>query len=270
MEVTPVVKSVLLTKQSGEVSGNNTKKRGKVVQRNYAMNDLGALRKKMRHETRKHEFVIAREATDGSNLVIQMKPSFFDFTKAKFIDEIQQNEDIGDVQNGEAVKAATEGSGDAYVEYSMDINFMAKDKVHIIKLIAYTTTCQLMIQPKGEQSGYKAHLGSRGTPRYFADTFLIPWCEKSMETKAFDDRISGVYMAALRDQIKRMEMNKKDVKKGTKNTPITNESTEAKCASKGCSFQGINTNNKSAVGLCSKCGNFEHFACGKIIYSSHV
>ena len=34
--------------------------------------------------------------------------------------------------------------------------------------------------------------------------------------------------------------------------------------SEGCSFQGINPNNKSAVGLCSKCGNVEHFACVKI------
>jgi hypothetical protein len=193
-----------------------------------------------------------------------MKASFFDFTKAKFIEEIQQNDDINDVQNGEAAKAATEGSGEAYVEYSMDISFKAKDKAHTKKLIAYTTTCQLMIQPKGEPSGVKAHLGARGSPRYFTDTFLIPWCEKAVETKAFDDRISGVYMTALRDEIKRMEMNKQELKKGAKNGSLNNDTTEAKCASKGCSFQGINPHNKSAVGVCSKCGNLEHYACVRI------
>ena len=109
-----------------------------------------------------------------------MKASFFDLTKAKLIDDLLQHVDIDDVQNADAAKATTETSGEAYVEYSMDIIFRAKDKVHTIKLIAYTTTCQLMIQPKGEQSGVKPHLGSKGTPRYFAETFLLPWCEKAI------------------------------------------------------------------------------------------
>ena len=61
-----------------------------------------------------HDFVLAKEAKDGSNVVIQMRASFFEFTKAKFIEQILQNDDVNDVQNGEAVKAATEGSGDAY------------------------------------------------------------------------------------------------------------------------------------------------------------
>ena len=264
MDLILVAKSVLATKQGSDVANKSDKKMGKVIQRNYVMNDVGALRKKMSHEKRKHDFVLAKEAKDGSNVIIQMRASFFEFTKAKFIDEIQHNDDVSDVQNGEAVKAATEGSGDAYVEYSMDISFMAKDKAHTIKMIAYTTTCQLMIQPKGEQSGLKSHLGSRGTPRYFADTFFLPWCEKAVETKAFDENISGVYMAALREEIKRMEMNKQELRKGTKNASLNNDISDAKCASKGCSFQGINPNNKSAVGVCSKCGNFEHFACVKI------
>ena len=82
----------------------------------------------------------------------------------------------------------------------MDINFRVKEVTHTVKLTAYTTTCQLMIQPKGEQSGVKTHLGSRGTPRFFVETFLIPWCEKSVESKLYNE-------------IKRMES-----RKGAKNS----------------------------------------------------
>ena len=121
-------------------------------------------------------------------------------------------------------------------------------------LTAYTTTCQLMIQPVGEQSGIKLKLGSRRTPRYFVDTFLFPWGEKAVETKTYNDKISTFYVAALNNEIKRMEIAKVEQKKGNKTTD--GELTEAKCVSKGCSFQGLNPNNKSAVGTCSKCGHF--------------
>ena len=146
----------------------------------------------------------------------------------------------------------------------MDIAFKVKEKSHTIKVIAYTTTCQLMIQPKGEQSGVKAHLGSRGTPRYFADTFLIPWCQKSVDTNAYNEKMSGFYINALNNEIKRMEASKtelkNEVKKRTKNS-ISGDVTNAKCVNKGCSFKGLDPNNKSAVGVCTKCSKFEHFAC---------
>ena len=182
MELIGENQPVLPLNQTGEMSCKDAKRKGKVVQKNYVMNDLGALRKKLKHEGRKKEYILAKEGKDGCNAVIQMKASFFDFTKAKFIEEIQASQDIDDVKNALAAKAGTDGSGEAYVEYSMDIVFRAKDNVHTVKLTAYTTTCQLMIQPVGEQSGIKLNLGSRGTPMYFVDTFLFPWCEKAVET----------------------------------------------------------------------------------------
>ena len=253
------VHQALNTKNSSETSNNSGGKKGNVIQRKYVLNDLGALKKKLGHEKRKHEFSFTKEAKDGSNAIIQMKASFFEYTKAKFIEEIQRCDEILSVENGEAAKASTDSSGDAYVEYSLDVRFNANNTDHTVKIIAYTTTCQLMIQPKGEQSGPKVHLGSKGTPRYFVETFLLPWCEKAMESKDFNDKISNFYVAALKDEIKRLE-----TKKGAKNSNIAGELTDAKCVSKGCSFQGLNPNNKSAVGVCSKCGNFEHFACVKI------
>ena len=120
-----------------------------------------------------------------------------------------------------------------------------------------------MIQPKGEPSGLKAHLGSRGTPRFFAETFLVPWCEQAIESKTFDVKLSNFYVNSIREEIKRLDVNKLEMKKLSKSTNAA-ESSEAKCVSKGCSFQGLNPNNKSAVGVCAKCGSFEHFACVKI------
>ena len=240
--------SLLPMKQSSGISQKNEKeqvvrmmdKKGKVIQRNYVMNNVGALKKKLKHEARKQDFIIA-------NLIVQMKASSFDFTKAKFIHEIQQNPDIVEIENTEAAKAATEVSGDAFVEYVMDISFS-----------------QIMIQPKGEQSGLKQHLGLRGTPRFFAETFLIPWCNKAVETKAFDDKISVVYADAIREAIRKFDINKVDLKKSLKNAISTGGIIEVKCVSKGCSFQGINPNNKTVVCVCDKCSNFEHFACVKI------
>ena len=55
-----------------------------VKQRNYVLNDVGALKKKSRAENQKHEFAIGKEAKDWSNI----KASFFEYVKAYFINEI--------------------------------------------------------------------------------------------------------------------------------------------------------------------------------------
>ena len=264
MEVNAIEQNLAAIDRSNEIVSKDDRKKGKVVQKNYVMNDLGALRKKLKHEGRKKEFILAKEAIDGSNAIIQTRASFFEFVKAKFIDDLQENDDIVDIQNAEAAKAPTESSGDAYVEYSMDIVFKVMDMVHTVKLTAYTTTCRLMIQPKGEQSGVKSNLGSRSTPRYFVDTFLLPWCSKAIDTKSFNEKLSAFYVDAINEEIKRIESSKIDLKKGNKSSGVSGEITDAKCVSRGCSFQGLNPNNKSAVGVCSKCGSFEHFACVRI------
>ena len=60
-------------------------------------------------------------------------------------------------------------------------------------------------------------------------------------------------------------LSKLDHKKSSKGThdqaaDVSNK-LKAKCAAKICSFQGLNPQNKSAVGTCVKCGNHEHFSC---------
>ena len=40
-------------------------------------------------------------------------------------------------------------------------------------------------------------------------------------------------------------------------------SSEVRCVSTGCKYPGLNTKNKNAVGVCGKCGCFEHYECSK-------
>ena len=57
---------------------NSVKNNSLFVLRKYTLNDTGALKKKMKHETvRKVDFDIGREAKNYSNITIPMKSSFF-------------------------------------------------------------------------------------------------------------------------------------------------------------------------------------------------
>ena len=138
---------------------------GSVIQKDYVLNDIGALKKKQKCETRKEAFNHGTEARDGSNMVVLLKTSLFEHVKAIFINELVEMESIEQVENALGSKASTENSGDAFVEYSLDIRFKVKDEMHTVKLTAYTTTCKLMFQPVGESHEIKTHLGNKFTPR---------------------------------------------------------------------------------------------------------
>ena len=112
-----------------------TKKKGKVIQRNYTLNDTGALRKKLKWETsRKVDFAVAKEAKIGCNISLHMKSSFFEMVKEFFIPDLEEMDDILSIDNAEAAKAGTEGFGDAFVEYSMEISFKVENNEHTIKI----------------------------------------------------------------------------------------------------------------------------------------
>ena len=139
-----------------------------------------------------------------------------------------------------------------------------------VKLTAYTTTSQLVFQPIGEKSGPREHLGQKGTPRFFVENFLLPWCSKAISENRYNEEIASKYYNALKEEIRRLDLMKLDQRKASKSISIehvgsnTVAKPDAKCAAKVCNFQGINPQNKTAVGVCAKCGNIEHFACVKI------
>ena len=184
--------------------------KGQVVQKNYVLDDTGALKKKLRHETRKEAFTMGVEARDGSNMVIEMKTSFFENVKAKFVHDMLVTEGIVTVENAVAAKAPTESSGSAYVEYSLDISFRVLDKVFVTKLTAYTTSCRIMFQPVGTPPQIKNLLGNKSIPQYFVDTFFLPWCEKESAKKTYDEKL---LLDSIRNEIKRLDMIKLEAKK---------------------------------------------------------
>jgi len=74
---------------------------------------------------------------------------------------------------------------------------------------------QKMIQPVNEKPGPHQHLGGRGTPRFFAEYFLLPWSSDVLDDK-FDPKLA-TYLNKLKEQIKRLDINKlNNQKKSTK------------------------------------------------------
>ena len=238
------------------------KKIGQIIQKNYVLNDANALKKKKRHESRKEAYNLGTEARDGSNMVIQMKTSFFEHVKAGFIHDLVSMEGIEQIDNAIGAKVSTESSGEAFVEYSLDIKFTAQEKTHVVKITAYTTSCRMVFQPVGEPAQTKILSGSKSIPRFFVDTFFLPWCEKAYANKTYDEK---EIIDAINIEIKRLELIKLAKKAGTGRGRLSSalSTSEIRCVARECKYTGINSNNKSAVGVCAKCGSLEHFECSK-------
>ena len=182
--------------------------------------------------------------------------------KANFVNDLLKMDNIEAVENALWTKAATENSGEAYVEYSFDISFKAQDKIYSAKVTAYTTTCKIMFQPLGQPPQTKINPGNKFIPRFFVDNFFLPWCEDAYAKKNYSEKD---IMDAINDEIKRLDTVKADAKKGrsVRGRLASVATSEVKCVAKGCKYTGLNSNNKSAVGVCSKCGCFEDFECSK-------
>ena len=245
---------------SAAVPSQNIRK-GQVIQRGYVLNDTGALKKKLRHESRKEAFTLGVEARDGSNMVIEMKTSFFEYMKSNFINDVTKKDGIESIENAVAAKAQTESSGNAFVEFSLDIGFKVLDKILFTKLTAYTTSCRVLFQPMGSTPQMKALLGNKSVPRFFVDNYFLPWCEEVSTKKNFDEK---KLLDDIREEIKRLDMIKLEAKKARKEGRLTSVSSpEVRCVAKVCKYTGLNSSNKSAVGICAKCGGFEHYECSK-------
>ena len=199
---------------------------------------------------------------DGSNMVIKTKTSFFEYIKAQFIEDLLKIKEIETVDNALAAKAATDNSGGAIVEYSVDVTFKVQEDLYTVKLTAYTTSCRLMFQPVGGNPQVKLQPGSKSIPRYFVDNFFLPWCEEARKTNTYDE---NKMMDSIRSEIKKLDAQKLESKKirNIRGRLLSVASSDVRCVAKGCKYTGINSNNKSAVGVCAKCGGYEHFECSK-------
>ena len=110
---------------------------GKIIQMNYVLNDAATLKKKLRNETnRKEPYNAGADAKDGSNVVILMKTSFFEHVKSAFMKDMMNAGDIIKIGNATASKAPSANSGDAFVEYALEMKFKAGGNSHGVKLTA--------------------------------------------------------------------------------------------------------------------------------------
>ena len=118
-----------------------------------------------------------------------------------------------------------------------------------------------MFQPVGDPSQRKPLGGNKSISRYFVDTFFLPWCEDALTKKTYDEK---EIMDAINNEIKRLDTLKLEAKKGNTRGRVSSAPTlDMKCVAKGCKYTGLNSSNKAAVGVCTKCGNYEHFECSR-------
>ena len=183
-------------------------KRGRTLQRNYTLNEVSALKKKLDCETdRRSNFYMGNEASNGANIQVMMKTSFFEYTKAKFIEDIQASGVVTSVENATRVKVGTETQGEAFVEYAVTISFMVHSIEHTIKLTAYATTCKIMVQSIGEKPEPKAVFNNKCLPRFFVETILLLWCELSCKN-GFNNNYSELTINKLKSDIEKIETSK--------------------------------------------------------------
>ena len=121
-----------------------------------------------------------------------------------------------------------------------------------------------MIQPVGENPNQMIHLGNKSVPRYFVDTFLLPWCEEAYSKKNYDEK---KMIEDIEKEVKKLDMQKVKTKKGNTGrgrfSSVATATSEVKCVARVCKYTGINSSNKAAVGVCARCGSYEHFECSK-------
>ena len=165
------------------------RKKGKLIQRSYTLNDVNALKKKLKCESsRKREPFIDNEANDGSNLKIAMKASFFELAKERLFEDLKNHEDFIEVNDGIGAVAATSGGNDdAFVEYGMSVKFKKGDTIHKIKLTNYATTCAIMIQPMKESGSPFSDTKGKTLSLYFAKNFILIWSDQMIKDNIYND-----------------------------------------------------------------------------------
>ena len=85
--------------QSGEVV------QGKVVQRNYVLNDTAAMKKKLKNEMNKKEpYDKGVDAKDGSNVVLFLKTSLFEYVKSQMMQDLLKMDEVRKIDNAVGIK----------------------------------------------------------------------------------------------------------------------------------------------------------------------
>ena len=116
-----------------------------VIKKDYILNDLEAIKKKLDNEYLQPEIQISSEAVDGANTIISMKTSLFEYAKQFLMEALKQDTRIIKAEAVKKVVAKTNFHGEADVEFQLEITFVICNIQHKVKLLCYTTTCRMMV-----------------------------------------------------------------------------------------------------------------------------
>ena len=254
--LTNIKKNVIAEAAEQEVS---VKKNSNVVKKDYILNDLEALKKKLDNEHLKPEIKISNEAVDGGNTTITMKTSLFEYCKQFLMETLKKDDRIIKAEAVKKVVADTNYHGEADVEFQLEISFKVNDFEHKVKVLCYTTTCRMMVQQMEEAPGAKSHLENKHVAKYFAEKFLLTFGENVLASMP---NIDDQFIPKLKEEMKRLQQlfyksKKKNIKPLAKPTKC---STFNKCK-KGGNVQIKNTDVYARCVLCDGC---EHFMCAGI------
>ena len=230
----------------------------KVVKKDYVLNDMEALKKKLDNCKRDPELGIIGEAQDGSCVTVAVKTALFEYFKANLVNSLKLDTRIIDVNPTRRVTADTNFNGEANVEFQLEIKFAVEEIEHKVKVLCFSTTCNILVQNMGGKSVAKAYFRNQHCANYFATEFLLKIGTQAL--KSFPN-MDDMFIPALKDALKKLQgayfANKKRTVK-----PLAKV---VKCCSLKCKSTGnLDTKNTAKYAQCTACKGFEHFHCANV------
>ena len=95
-----------------------------IINKEYVLNDLEALKKKLNNEHRKPEIQMSKEASNGSCATVGMKTSLFEYSKAVMTNILLKDARILEVRAVQKAVAKTNYNGNVDVESSLPLTLL--------------------------------------------------------------------------------------------------------------------------------------------------
>ena len=227
-----------------------------VEMKTYILDDLKALKKKFNMINHNPPIDVNGEASNGASINIDMKTSLFELMKEGFIDHLKKETDIQKLEFPVTSKAQSKNGDEADVEYHVDITFVVQGITEKVKMKCFTTNCRIQVQNFGKHTR-KEHLGNEFSPKYFVNTFVVPYLE-SVKEKALE--FDKIFVPHLRAEIQRLQ-KRKIQDRVRKSSALDIDPKNTKCVNNNCQWVNVILKNVEAYGICSACQGYEHHHC---------
>ena len=149
------------------------KNKPNVLKKDYFLNDIDALKKKLDNSKRNPAIEISKEAIDGSCVTVGMKTALYEYFKACLMDDFKNHPNICVAKPVLKAVANTHMNGVADVEYQLEVSFKIGENIHQVKVLCFSTTCNMLIQNMNGKSEAKSYFQNKHGARFFAEQFLL-------------------------------------------------------------------------------------------------